>query len=399
METPLLDLPVRKERPPLATVTDKGRKEKLVPTHYEGFVRMARKVYGITVPEDLQPLIDLEGSDLVSDNILDTYLTSRNPSLAHLCHSTNPVYRSEYFAQRSMFSHALSFSRNKRVFMVEKGLTQRLLHTSIDKIDAQFVRSPFESLYVSLPYNDELLIPNVMTGEHKVCGFYIYSSQVDGDTIHTRSYVNGGYIKASEKFGTRDLHLLKVLAVGRPKVDMGDGLDKDDAMFYAMFMFKDGADLLQQVHEQCVAHCLSAQDAPYLEALMAFLTNLLLYISSPSAALERVGAKYAMVDKRASDKEKSKADAKNVGVSKISVISIGAGISVLAGMDGHYSETPLLARAIGCPRWLVRGHWRAQAFGAGRTQHRPQWIQPYAKGKGLGAEVLQSREYVVRGDE
>ena len=108
METPLLDLTVRKERPPLATVTDKGRKEKLVPTHYEGFVRMARKVYGITVPEDLQPLIDLEGSDLVSDNILDTYLTSRNPSLAHLCHSTNPVYRSEYFAQRSMFSHALS---------------------------------------------------------------------------------------------------------------------------------------------------------------------------------------------------------------------------------------------------------------------------------------------------
>ena len=399
METPQLDMPVRKERPTLAAIADKGRKEKLGLTHYERFVRMARKEYGITIPEDLQPLVDLEGSDLVSDNILDTYLTSRNPGLASLCHSANPVYRSEYYAQRSMFSHALSFSRHKRVFLVEKGLTQRLLHTSIDKIDAQFVRAPFESFYVSLPHNDELLIPNVLTGEHKVCGCYVYSSQVDGDTIHTRSSVNGGYLKASEKFGTRDLHLLKILAVGQPKVDTGAGIEKDDALFYAMFMFKDGSDLLQQVHEQCLAHCLSAQDAPYLESLMAFLTNLLLYISSPSATLERVTAKYAMVDKRASDKERSKADIKNAGTSKISAISIGAGLSVLAGMEGHYGETPLLNRAIGCPRWLVRGHWRAQAFGSGRTQHRPQWIQPYEKGRGLGADVLAAREYVVHDNE
>ena len=398
MEDSLLDMPARKDRPALAAIADKGRKEKLPLTHYERFTRLARKEYGVNMPEDLLPLTALEGSDLVSDSVLDMYLTSRYKGFELLNKSQDVNYRSEYYAQRALFSHTLAFSRHKRMFLVEKGLTQKLLHTSIEKIDAQFVRAPFESFYISLPHNDELLIPNVMTGEHKVCGCYIYSSQVDGDTIHTRETNNGGYIKASEKFGTRDLHLLKILAVGHPKVDMGGGLEKDDALFYAMFMFKDGSDLLQQVSEQCAAHCLATQDAPYLEALMSFITNLLLYMSSPTAALERVAAKYAAVDKRASDKEKSKADARNTGLSKISVISIGAGISVINNMESYYGDTPLRTRVVGCPRWLVRGHWRAQAFGAGRSQHRPTWIQPYEKGKGLGNEVLEHKEYVVRDD-
>lgn len=31
-------------------------------------------------------------------------------------------------------------------------------------------------------------------------------------------------------------------------------------------------------------------------------------------------------------------------------------------------------------RWLVRGHWRQQAHGPGRTQRRATWIDPYIKG-------------------
>jgi hypothetical protein len=30
--------------------------------------------------------------------------------------------------------------------------------------------------------------------------------------------------------------------------------------------------------------------------------------------------------------------------------------------------------------WMVRGHWRMQAHGAGRKQHRPVWIAPHVKG-------------------
>jgi hypothetical protein len=31
-------------------------------------------------------------------------------------------------------------------------------------------------------------------------------------------------------------------------------------------------------------------------------------------------------------------------------------------------------------RWVVRGHWRQQAYGPGRTLHRPRWIAPFVKG-------------------
>jgi hypothetical protein len=31
-------------------------------------------------------------------------------------------------------------------------------------------------------------------------------------------------------------------------------------------------------------------------------------------------------------------------------------------------------------QWIVRGHWRNQAYGAGRALRRPKWIAPYTKG-------------------
>lgn len=44
-------------------------------------------------------------------------------------------------------------------------------------------------------------------------------------------------------------------------------------------------------------------------------------------------------------------------------------------------------RAPSALRWLVRGHWRNQAVGAGRQQHKLLWIEPHWKGKD-GAPVL-----------
>ncbi len=40
-------------------------------------------------------------------------------------------------------------------------------------------------------------------------------------------------------------------------------------------------------------------------------------------------------------------------------------------------------------RWIVRGHWRQQAHGPGRTQRRPTWVPSYIKGP-AGAPLLTS---------
>lgn len=38
-------------------------------------------------------------------------------------------------------------------------------------------------------------------------------------------------------------------------------------------------------------------------------------------------------------------------------------------------------------RWMVRGHWRQQAYGPGRSQRRTQYVEPYIKGP-AGAPLL-----------
>jgi hypothetical protein len=45
-------------------------------------------------------------------------------------------------------------------------------------------------------------------------------------------------------------------------------------------------------------------------------------------------------------------------------------------------------------RWVVRGHWRQQACGPGRSQRRPVWIEPHVKGPD-GAPLLAAEKVMV----
>jgi hypothetical protein len=50
-------------------------------------------------------------------------------------------------------------------------------------------------------------------------------------------------------------------------------------------------------------------------------------------------------------------------------------------------------------QWIVRGHWRNQAYGPERKLHRPVWISPFVKGP-EGAPMLGGQKvYTVRGDQ
>ena len=45
-------------------------------------------------------------------------------------------------------------------------------------------------------------------------------------------------------------------------------------------------------------------------------------------------------------------------------------------------------------RWVVRGHWRQQAFGPDRSQRKPLFIAPYIKGP-AGAPLLATEHVHV----
>lgn len=377
-----------------------SKKEKLPPIHYEKVVRFLRERGGISIPADTKPLIAEEGSSFISDTTLDGFLEEKAPNLHRLRTASSVHTRSEYYAMRAAIAHATAFSQSKKVFRVERGLTQKLLYTSIGKVDARYVRSPFESIYLSTPHNEELLLPNTKTGEHLISGCYLFCKEVDATTVHLRARESSSlaetYVRASEKFGTERLYLIKLLAVSedrtRPVTDLSN-----DFLFYGMFFLKDGEDLLTQVKRQAEENCLVKSEATYMEALMRFLVNVLLYMSSPGASLEKIDPKYDVAGKKASDKEKAKIAAKNLTVSRLGVISVGKGISCLQGTGDYYVATPVRERVVSCPAWRVRGHWRAQPYGPGRELRRAQWIEPYDKGSGLSVddgEVVR-RDYKV----
>lgn len=43
-------------------------------------------------------------------------------------------------------------------------------------------------------------------------------------------------------------------------------------------------------------------------------------------------------------------------------------------------------------RWLVRGHWRNQAHGEGRSDHKRIWIQPFWKGPAAAPVLIRNHE-------
>lgn len=48
-------------------------------------------------------------------------------------------------------------------------------------------------------------------------------------------------------------------------------------------------------------------------------------------------------------------------------------------------------------QFWVRGHWRNQRLGPGRSQTELRWIQPFIKGRGRGLPVLYKRDYEAEG--
>jgi hypothetical protein len=47
-------------------------------------------------------------------------------------------------------------------------------------------------------------------------------------------------------------------------------------------------------------------------------------------------------------------------------------------------------------RWVVRGHWRWQSYGPGRTERRRIWISPFIKGPDGAPLVVSEKVYDLR---
>jgi hypothetical protein len=324
-------------------------------------------------------------TDLGEREVLD-YLSIVVPGYKEMYTSKDPEASSNARILSTGLFQTYHFNRQKRVFRLEEGLTQKLLHTGIEHVDSSFIRSPFKSIYVSLPYNQELVIPDGTANEYLVDGFYLY---VDTDvaTEHVSLDMDGKTPVSGEVGGSPKCTALKFLATGLKRKDASATVnEEDDALFFGTFLLAPG-DVMPQVKHKVDKWTSVETNKPYLETLFRFILNTILYITSPTADLSPILAKFEPVANK-------DAERKNKGLSKINQTSVGKSIRVLRGMAEHYGETSVHMRLRNCPRWLVRGHWRNQAHGEGRSLRKMLWVEPFEKGKGL-AEVLSEKDYLV----
>lgn len=75
---------------------------------------------------------------------------------------------------------------------------------------------------------------------------------------------------------------------------------------------------------------------------------------------------------------------------------IPGGISVIRLRKSHGGRRTGESQVEWTHRWVVRGHWRWQAYGPGRMQRRRQWISPHVKGPAGTPIVTSQKVYDVR---
>lgn len=130
----------------------------------------------------------------------------------------------------------------------------------------------------------------------------------------------------------------------------------------------------------------------YTDGLLFFriILNAVLYLSSDQAELSALKTPRPELEARAaailSAPKRKKALQKARKYTTLDCIEVGASVKAISGDTGHGNKPSV--------RFMVRGHWRNQAFGTGRTDRKLIWIRPFYKGPDVAATI--NKPYIVK---
>lgn len=290
--------------------------------------------------------------------------------------ATNPRYgqmmavstasRSEVVmnSQGQMHYHvAVHRMAGSRVYDVSPGLAEQLRHTELRGLTAADLKLPYQSVYLMVPPEADLVIWNDSSAWHKVIGIYI----------------------AEETTGTRGW---RILVCGEPKpVQVLDGLtDDNDALVFWMVQLPEGASLEEVISLTQKESLEDVEDlrkkgrdmfSPMIEkwqGIFQWAMNVILYASMEGAESEDIVANkearqiIERLKKLHSGKKRENLKEKLRGMHQNRRTVLGR--SVTAQRGGWHLTV----------RVRVRGHWRNQPHGPGRSLRRLQWIEPFWRG-------------------
>lgn len=263
------------------------------------------------------------------------------------------------------------------VFSVRDSLIEKLLNTDIGDVLPSDVRLPFPGTYVSLPFGEQVFfLRNQHTGLHEASFVGIGEGSIRGE--RTLFCTFWGEPRADGQ-RTSDDHIYS-LAFGLPD-DAGSStlkalLSRSDVEERAT-LAEEGIPLLIE-HDMVRVYGQSFDFFDAVNLLRRFVVNFCLYLNSPNPDIQptrggqsawdvvageprRSRTKVRVSKKRRQSKRKQK-----VKAAPYAVWEVGRNVEKLRRVS---SATDI----------LVRGHFRRQAHGPGRTLRRVIWIEPHIR--------------------
>jgi len=282
------------------------------------------------------------------------------------------------------------YKSGKKIFRPTKDLVHMLVDTELKNLDAFFVQSPFKCIFIAIPKEVKLMNPfNI-----PIDGLYIAIFQKN--EIHYE-----GFSEEFQKYKNYE-HSKNIVICAISDMIISPS-DPRETMYYWNIALHEG-DLFEQINKvlerydaeyqkQEYQGCNRDYDRTFLENILSFSINTLLYINSKNPSeFGLTHVKKANIQNLKNKAKIRKAQKKT----QIPYYTLGQNITI----DHSYQDVIKLyekesshhRKLVG--KWVVRGHWRNQAHGKEFSQRKIIWIQPFVKGNEF-AETIE-KEYMVK---
>jgi len=275
--------------------------------------------------------------------------------------------RAQRKLETSVVQHMYHLWRDKNYFDISPRLCDKLIDTDLKDMDTFFLKTPFRSMYLSLPPGNGLHIHNEHTGEHELLGIYILLQDYGKpETVAIRTEDNK--VDGVTKY-------LHILAAGEDKAKY------DDALVFFHLMFWEGK-ISDSIERSKQFLSPDPELWPSVLEVFNFVTKVLLYLNCANVSIQKI-AGFDIGGKLAGLKSSAK---KRKLLQRYEKQSTEAHRLLDTMIDrSQYSGNQLSSKAPGGflgpkPLERVRGHFKVQHFGIGCLEQKVIWIEPYIRG-------------------
>lgn len=274
------------------------------------------------------------------------------------------------------------YKHGQKIFRFEKNLAEMLLKTDLNNVDAEYVKPPFPCIYMDVPFN--LFTKKIRGTSYSLRGLYVYDMPVE--SFDTK--------ELDKQLGKDCIKLLRMQAIFTTEEKYED--DTDSVVHNFNLRLKKG-NLFEQLKENYSRSTLEDFEVELSDEMISFVVNAILYLHSDKRVLHYIKPQYLeLLENKKSPKKRKKLERKYNNLSKLAYYQVGRDIVIdnKTKKDSGFANHTNTKDASLSKQWIVRGHWRNQAFGPGLKERKYVWVKPHIKGNDDGS--LVEKNYKVK---